>query len=163
MTSDSPVVALSVRHVAKAYGGALALEDVSLTVRAGEVHALLGQNGCGKSTLIKILTGVVTADAGEVEIFGSPLNTTHIDSHDSHIAVVHQDIGVVDSMTVLENLGVTPATERNPCSPWTSVRSGGCMKKSLAGWASHSISMHSSPHSVPLNARCSPLHVPCAC
>ncbi|MFB2583051.1 sugar ABC transporter ATP-binding protein [Herbiconiux sp. P15] len=98
--------ALSVRHLSKSYGGAVALEDVSLTVHAGEVHGLLGQNGCGKSTLIKSLTGVVVPDAGEVDVFGEPLPMPTIDPHTRGIAVIHQDIGLVDSMTVLENLGI---------------------------------------------------------
>lgn len=102
----TPQAALSVRHLTKAYGGAVALEDVSLTVNAGEVHALLGQNGCGKSTLIKALTGVITPDAGEVDVFGEPLAMPTIDPHTRGIAVIHQDIGLVESMTVLENLGI---------------------------------------------------------
>lgn len=99
-------IALSVRNLTKSYGGAVALEDVSLTVRAGEVHGLLGQNGCGKSTLIKSLTGVVVPDSGEVDVFGEPLAMPTIDPHTRGIAVIHQDIGLVESMTVLENLGI---------------------------------------------------------
>ncbi|RFA07441.1 sugar ABC transporter ATP-binding protein [Subtercola boreus] len=98
--------ALEVRNLAKSYGGSVALEDVSLTVRAGEVHALLGQNGCGKSTLVKSLTGVVVPDSGSVDVFGEPLAMPTIDPHTRGIAVIHQDIGLVESMTVLENLGI---------------------------------------------------------
>ncbi|WP_120337617.1 sugar ABC transporter ATP-binding protein [Cryobacterium soli] len=105
-TGTDARIALSVQNLSKHYGGAIALADVSLTVRAGEVHALLGQNGCGKSTLIKSLTGVVIPDAGEVEVFGSPLHMPTTDPHTRGIAVIHQDIGLVDSMTVLENLGI---------------------------------------------------------
>lgn len=99
-------IALAVRNMRKSYGGAVALEDVSLTVRAGEVHALLGQNGCGKSTLVKSLTGVVAPDSGRVEIYGRWVEPPINDPHRWGIAVIHQDIGLVDSMTVLENLGV---------------------------------------------------------
>lgn len=106
MTTDEPRIALSVRSMTKAYGGSVALADVSLTVRAGEVHALLGQNGCGKSTLVKSLTGVVVPDAGEVDVFGEPLPMPTTDPHTRGIAVIHQDIGLVESMTVLENLGI---------------------------------------------------------
>ncbi|UFS57965.1 sugar ABC transporter ATP-binding protein [Subtercola endophyticus] len=99
-------IALSVQNLTKSYGGAVALEDVSLTVNSGEVHALLGQNGCGKSTLIKCLTGVEVPDGGHVDVFGETLVMPTIDPHTRGIAVIHQDIGLVESMTVLENLGI---------------------------------------------------------
>ncbi|HLS77554.1 MAG TPA: sugar ABC transporter ATP-binding protein [Nocardia sp.] len=102
---SAPRAALEVRALRKSYGGALALDGVDLTVRAGEVHALLGQNGCGKSTLVKSLTGIVTPDDGRVEVFGRPLPMPVDDPHTHGIAVIHQDIGLVEDMTVLENLG----------------------------------------------------------
>lgn len=99
------MTALNVRGLRKSYGGAIALDGVNLLVRPGEVHALLGQNGCGKSTLVKSLTGVVTPDDGSVEVYGRTL-TLPVDAPHAHgIAVIHQDIGLVDDMTVLENLG----------------------------------------------------------
>jgi ribose transport system ATP-binding protein len=99
-------VALEVAQLRKTYGGNHALAGVDLEVRAGEVHALLGQNGCGKSTLVKSLTGVVRPDGGEVRLFGQPLELPVTDPSAAGIAVIHQDIGLVDTMTVLENLGV---------------------------------------------------------
>ncbi|MCU1483077.1 MAG: sugar transporter, ATP-binding component [Subtercola sp.] len=99
-------IALDIRGLSKAYGGNQALRGVDLTVRSGEVHALLGQNGCGKSTLVKCLTGVERADEGEVTLYGQKLEMPVGDPHSVGIAVIHQDIGLVDSMTVLENLGV---------------------------------------------------------
>jgi len=99
------MTALNVLGLRKSYGGAVALDGLNLYVRPGEVHALLGQNGCGKSTLVKSLTGVVTPDEGSVEVFGRTL-TLPVDAPHAHgIAVIHQDIGLVDDMTVLENLG----------------------------------------------------------
>ncbi|NQX27292.1 sugar ABC transporter ATP-binding protein [Microbacteriaceae bacterium VKM Ac-2854] len=103
--SAEPRIALRVANLRKTYGGAVALDDTSLTVRAGEVHALLGQNGCGKSTLVKSLTGVITPDSGSVEVYGSALEMPLSDPHTRGIAVIHQDIGLVEDMTVLENLG----------------------------------------------------------
>jgi ribose transport system ATP-binding protein len=112
-------VVLQVSHLRKTYGGAIAIDDVSMTVNSGEVHALLGQNGCGKSTLVKSLTGVVVPDSGDVELFGEPLDFPAGDPHKNGIAVIHQDIGLVDEMTVLENLG---ANARYGTRLWAPVR-----------------------------------------
>ncbi|WP_368497767.1 sugar ABC transporter ATP-binding protein [Herbiconiux sp. A18JL235] len=99
--------ALRVDGLRKSFGGVQALRGVDLAVRRGEVHALLGQNGCGKSTLVKILTGVHAPDAGSATLFGEQLSLPVNDPAHSGIAVIHQDIGLVDAMTVLENLGAT--------------------------------------------------------
>ena len=70
--SDSAIV-LRARDIARAFPGVQALAGVELTLRAGEVHALMGQNGAGKSTLIKVLTGVYAPDAGTIELSGKPI------------------------------------------------------------------------------------------
>jgi ribose transport system ATP-binding protein len=105
-SASASTIALTVTGLHKSYGANRALDGANLTVRAGEVHALLGQNGCGKSTLVKCLTGVEVPDSGEVAVFGSSLSFPVSDARSLGIAVIHQDIGLVDSMTVLENLGV---------------------------------------------------------
>jgi ABC-type sugar transport system ATPase subunit len=64
---------LEVRDLVKVYPGVTALAGVDLDVAAGEVHCLVGQNGAGKSTMIKILTGVHARDAGEVLFAGAPV------------------------------------------------------------------------------------------
>ena len=97
--------ALKLRGLVKYFGAVKALDGVDISVRAGEVHALLGQNGSGKSTLVKVLTGVHTPDAGEASIYGATLAMPVRSPHDHGIAVIHQDIGLIDSMTTLENLG----------------------------------------------------------
>ena len=63
---------LTLRGIGKRFPGVIALDGVDFTVRAGEIHALLGENGAGKSTLIKVLTGVYEADAGEIKLAGQP-------------------------------------------------------------------------------------------
>jgi len=65
---------LEARHVSKSFAGTQALDDVSFNVRAGELHALLGANGSGKSTFVKILAGVEQADAGEFVINGQDVD-----------------------------------------------------------------------------------------
>ncbi|WP_319560691.1 sugar ABC transporter ATP-binding protein [Marispirochaeta sp.] len=101
----SEQILLEMKHIRKEFPGVLALKDVSLQLRAGEVHALLGENGAGKSTLIKILGGIYTRDAGEIVIDGK---VVHIDSvHDAQkygISVIHQELVLVPHMTVAENI-----------------------------------------------------------
>ncbi len=65
---ETPI--LDIREVSKEFPGVLALDKVSLTVKAGEVHALVGENGAGKSTLVKVLSGVHVPDGGEVLLGG---------------------------------------------------------------------------------------------
>ena len=64
---------LNVRNLSKRFDMTQALEDVSMDMKAGEIHALVGENGAGKSTLIKILTGIQHADQGEVLLQGQPV------------------------------------------------------------------------------------------
>lgn len=104
--AEAAAPALDIAHLRKSFGGAVALEDFSLQVRKGEIHALLGQNGCGKSTLVKALTGVIAPDGGSVTLFGRRLEFPVRSPGAQGIAVIHQDIGIVGEMTVFENLGV---------------------------------------------------------
>jgi len=103
--SASP--ALRVENLSKHFGGARALDGVSLEVRRGEVHGLLGQNGSGKSTLIKILAGFHAPDPGaRLEVGGRAVELPLAAGEFMKlgIAFVHQHLGLVPSMTVLENL-----------------------------------------------------------
>lgn len=103
---DKPY-ALKLRNISKDFGGVRALDTVSFDVREGEVHCLAGENGCGKSTLIKIVTGVYTPQAGaEITIFGAPHTTiSPTQSRALGIAVIWQDLALFPHMTVAENIG----------------------------------------------------------
>jgi ABC-type sugar transport system ATPase subunit len=98
-------VLLAVEHVGKQFPGVQALDDVSLTLRAGEVHGLVGQNGAGKSTLVKCITGVHAPDAGQIILEGHPI-TTYGPKHayDLGIAVVHQRTQLIPYLSVAENV-----------------------------------------------------------
>jgi ribose transport system ATP-binding protein len=99
---------LKITGLKKAFAGVPALRGVDLDIRAGEIHGLLGANGCGKSTLIKILAGFYFGDDGEISINGVehklPLGPRGLS--DSGIAFVHQDLGLVPSLTVLEHMAL---------------------------------------------------------
>lgn len=103
---ESPL-RLEVRGVSKTYGAMRALDRVAFDLRPGEVHALLGHNGAGKSTMVKVLSGVVQADEGSVLIDGvemHPRNPRQAQS--SGVALVDQELSLVGTLTVAENLAV---------------------------------------------------------
>lgn len=99
--------ALKMQHVSKRFGGVQALDDVAIDVRVGEVHCLAGENGCGKSTLIKIVTGVYEPDEGtEIEVFGERITSNSPSkARAKGIAVIWQDLALFPHMSVAENIG----------------------------------------------------------
>ncbi|MER6564343.1 sugar ABC transporter ATP-binding protein [Streptomyces sp. NPDC001027] len=105
---------LTAKGVSKSYGPVRALKSVDLEVRPGEAHALLGANGAGKSTFVKILTGVVGLDAGELTMDGAPLKLANPHQGLARgIASVFQDPALVPDLTVIENCKLTgSSTER---------------------------------------------------
>ncbi len=106
MGSDgtSPLL-LEARHVSKRFGITQALDDVSVSFRAGEVHALMGENGAGKSTLGKIISGLHRQDSGEVVLGGRRLRPGSIeDAFDAGVRIVHQELAQCPNLSVAENL-----------------------------------------------------------
>jgi ABC-type sugar transport system ATPase subunit len=104
---------LELRDIVKTFGGTRALREVTVTVRPGEVHAIVGENGAGKSTLIKILCGAYKADQGSVVLNGHPVHFPNPQSAmRMGIATVHQHFALVPELTVAENifLGRLPRT-----------------------------------------------------
>ncbi len=100
--------ALELRNIAKRFGATQALEGVSLTLRAGEVHALLGENGAGKSTLIKIITGVYQPDRGEILLAGHPLTIASAAEAQRHgIAAIYQEPLLFPDLNVAENIFIS--------------------------------------------------------
>jgi simple sugar transport system ATP-binding protein len=96
---------LRVEHVAKRFGGVVALGDVSLRLRKGEALGLLGDNGSGKSTLIKLVSGLLTPDAGRISVWGSPVELKGVDhARALGIECVYQDLALIDHMPVWQNV-----------------------------------------------------------
>ena len=100
------------KNISKAFGGAKAVDDVSVSVSAGEIHAVVGENGAGKSTLMRILSGIEFADTGAVLVEGKEIENSAKASIDAGISLVHQELSLVPEMTVAENiyLGGFPTT-----------------------------------------------------
>ena len=96
---------LRVRDLTKSYGATLALHEVSLAVRAGEIHALLGENGAGKSTLVKILSGIVTSDAGKIEVEGAAFRPVSLMAARAvGVSTAFQELSLLPNLSVADNL-----------------------------------------------------------
>src|SRR6516225_1437203 len=102
--TDANVVA-SLAGVTKIFGGTVAVSDVSIELRAGEVLALLGENGAGKSTCVKLLAGVYRPDAGTLSLNGAPVHfSSPLQAQRAGIAVMHQHPGLFPDLSIGENL-----------------------------------------------------------
>ena len=104
-------LAVELRHIAKRFPGVIANKDVSMKVEMGTVHALVGENGAGKSTVMKILYGMQHPDSGEIFVNGKAVNFKNPnDAIRAGIGMVHQHFMLADNFTVLENiiLGLEP-------------------------------------------------------
>lgn len=97
--------ALQLDNIIKDFPGVRALDGAGLEVISGEVHGLVGENGAGKSTIIKVLAGVYKADAGDVKIFGTTLNPVTPNSvHEAGVRFIHQELHLVPHFTVTESV-----------------------------------------------------------
>ena len=100
-------VFLKLEGIKKSFGGVRALKGVDLEIRKGEVHCLAGENGCGKSTLIKVISGAHDADEGNIFIEGKKIDKLKpIDSIRMGIQVIYQDFAVFPNLTVAENIAM---------------------------------------------------------
>src|SRR5262249_60272945 len=105
MPDDGGSPALELRGLTKRFPGVVALDDASLTVRRGEIHAVIGQNGAGKSTMINVLSGMLQPDGGEIVLAGKP---AEIDSTraaiDLGVATGHQELSLLPNPTIPQNV-----------------------------------------------------------
>jgi ribose transport system ATP-binding protein len=113
MTEGTPGPLLRVEGVSKHYGGVRALEDVQFSCRAGSIHALLGENGAGKSTFIKILAGVVQADRGRIFLGGAPVSfATPGAAVEAGISCIFQELSLLPDLSVADNICITHPPRR---------------------------------------------------
>jgi len=109
--SNNQNVVMELRGISKNYSGVAALTDVTLQIKSGEVHALLGENGAGKSTLMNVASGTVAPSSGDLMVHGERYAAlTPALANSLGIAIVHQHPAVLKDLTVLENLQVALPT-----------------------------------------------------
>src|ERR1700761_6516680 len=102
---SAPDDVLRVEHIAKRFGPVTALRDVNLHLKKGEVLGLLGDNGAGKPTLIKIICGFHKQDSGKMWLHGDPYEPKSVDDARAHgIETVYQDLALIDELSVYHNL-----------------------------------------------------------
>lgn len=96
---------MSLRHISKYFGGVQALMDVDMDIHRGEVIVLVGDNGAGKSTFLKVISGVNIPEEGEIEFNGRPVTIRNtLDSVELGIQTVYQDLALCDNLDIVQNL-----------------------------------------------------------
>lgn len=108
MVNNNSVPVVKLKNISKTFGGVKALVDVDFEVMPGEVHCLAGENGCGKSTLIKIISGVYTPDPGaKINLMGEDYkNLNPSEARNKGIGVIWQDLALFPEMSVAENIAI---------------------------------------------------------
>ena len=105
--------------VQKRFGGAVALQGTNLSIRAGEIHALLGENGAGKSTMLKVLAGVHVNDGGTIKLGGKDFRTgSPQDSIEQGIAVIYQEPSLFLDLTLAENVFIGRQPKKGRIIDW---------------------------------------------
>src|SRR3954466_8241428 len=114
---------LELRGIGKKFPGVTALNGVDFSVRAGEIHALLGENGAGKSTLIKVLTGVYAPDGGAITFDGATIApASPKDAERAGISTVYQEVNLIPALSVAENIALGRQPGRAGFVNWRAVR-----------------------------------------
>ncbi|MDP9793598.1 putative multiple sugar transport system ATP-binding protein [Catenuloplanes nepalensis] len=122
--SSAPVL-LEMRGITKEFPGVKALSDVSLRVRAGEIHAICGENGAGKSTLMKVLSGVYPYGSydGQIVYQASEVRFGDIRaSENAGIVIIHQELALIPLMSITENLFLGNEPRKNGAIDWTAAQ-----------------------------------------
>jgi len=104
-SAAGPIIVMQARNLVKRYGQVTALDGSDFDLRSGEILAVIGDNGAGKSSLIKALSGAAVPDSGEIWLDGVPTKfKTPIEARRAGIETVYQDLAVAPAMTIAENL-----------------------------------------------------------
>ena len=121
---DGPVI-LEMRSITKVFPGVRALDDVSMAVRAGEIHAICGENGAGKSTLMKVLSGVYPYGSydGEIVYQGEEVRFGNIRASESAgIVIIHQELALIPELSITENIFLGNEVKNGLSIDWPTAR-----------------------------------------
>ena len=122
MAPPKNISLLSMQNISKAFAGIPALSSASLEVAEGEVHALIGQNGAGKSTMIKVLTGYVSRDAGDITFDGAAFDArSPQDAQFKGISTIYQEINLVPFRSITENICLGRESRRYGLLDWKAM------------------------------------------
>jgi ribose transport system ATP-binding protein len=125
---------LRMEGISKSFGGVAALRNVDFELRAGEVHGLVGENGAGKSTMMKIIAGVHTGYTGRMLLDGKPVQFHSArDALDAGIGMVHQELSIVPDLSVAENVYLGKQPTRNGVVDWKAMREGARRQLQMLG------------------------------
>ena len=116
---------IEMKYVNKHFGGVHALKNIDFDINVGEIHCLIGQNGCGKSTLIKIIAGVIKSDEGShIKMWGKTMHNASTQfSMDNGVRVIYQDLSLFPNLSVAENIAYDYIASRGyKCINWKEVR-----------------------------------------
>jgi ribose transport system ATP-binding protein len=111
--------ALRVRGLTKSFEGVTVLDGIDLDIAPGEVHGLVGENGSGKSTFVKLLGGLYVPDEGACQVWGRPLVFPVHQPQLHGIAIIHQDLALNDGMSVAENVGISSGFDSRALAPYS--------------------------------------------
>lgn len=118
---DSPLLAM--QNVSKAFPGVKALQSAELTLRRGEIHALMGENGAGKSTMIKVLTGVHPRDSGDVKLDDVAIHPkAPLEAEACGISTVFQEVNLIPHLSVAENISLGRQQTRLGTIKWKQIK-----------------------------------------
>jgi ribose transport system ATP-binding protein len=121
--TDELCYQLEMKGISKSFVGVKALQNVDFSVKAGEIHALIGENGAGKSTLMRVLSGAYTADSGEIKVNGQKVDIANPhDGIENGISVVYQEFALVQDLSVAENIFLDEFREKHTFVHWSDLR-----------------------------------------
>src|ERR1700721_2782624 len=130
-TPDKGEIILEARNIVKRYGHVTALDGADLELRAGEVLAVIGDNGAGKSTMVKVLCGAVVPDEGELLLDGVPVHfSSPMDPRKRGIETVYQDLAVAPALDIATNLFLgRELRHQGPLGTWLRLLDKGRMRR----------------------------------